>query len=246
MNKKVALISGGASGMGEAVAEFLCQKGINIAILDIDISSVTQPDYFCIKGDVAEEKDWEKALELIKEKWGRLDILINAAGILGKSESIDEYSVENFDRILNINLKGSFLGIKHTSNLMKASGGGNIINFASLSSYGAAPNALGYVTSKHAVVGLTKAASRDLVEYRIRVNAVAPGFIDTPLLQNIVNRNKEKFPDVDFKAQMTQNIPMKRMGTSREVAQVIAFLISEEADYITGVILPVDGGILSK
>jgi 3alpha(or 20beta)-hydroxysteroid dehydrogenase len=246
MNKRVALISGGASGMGEAVADFLYQLGINIAILDIDISRVSQPDYLCIKGDVAEEKDWEKTIELIKEKWGRLDILINGAGILGTSESIDEYSVDNFDRILNINLKGSFLGIKHSSNLMKTSGGGNVINFASLASYGASPNALGYVTSKHAVVGLTKAASRDLVDYKIRVNAVAPGLIDTPLLQNIVNRRKKNFPDVDVKAQMSQGIPMKRLGTSREVAQVIAFLISEEADYITGVILPVDGGILSK
>lgn len=245
MNNKVALISGGASGMGKAAAEYLNGLGIKIAILDLDVSGVQNPDYICVEGDVSNERDWLKVLEKIKKKWDRLDILINGAGILGRAESIDIYSIENFDRTMNINLKGTFLGIKHASAQMKESGG-CIINFASLSSYGAQPRNLGYVSSKHAIIGMTKTAALDLVDYGIRVNAVAPGIIDTPMFRNAVNEKKEKYPDIDFEGQMTQIIPMKRLGDSLEVAKVIAFLISDQAGYITGATLPVDGGILAK
>ncbi|BAB59216.1 glucose 1-dehydrogenase [Thermoplasma volcanium GSS1] len=242
---KVAIVTGGSSGIGLAVVDALVRYGAKVVSVSLDEKSdVNVSDHFKI--DVTNEEEVKEAVEKTTKKYGRIDILVNNAGI-------EQYSplhltpTEIWRRIIDVNVNGSYLMAKYTIPVMLAIGHGSIINIASVQSYAATKNAAAYVTSKHALLGLTRSVAIDYAP-KIRCNAVCPGTIMTPMVikaakmevgedENAVERKIEEWG---------RQHPMGRIGRPEEVAEVVAFLASDRSSFITGACLTVDGGLLSK
>ncbi|MFH8812963.1 SDR family NAD(P)-dependent oxidoreductase [Streptomyces hygroscopicus] len=242
---KVALITGAASGMGRATAEAFCREGATVVIADIaDEDGASAVDGIRAAGgqarylhlDVTDESSWTAAIEAVLAEFGRLDILVNNAGISGTFDP-DLSSTRFFDQLMRVNAKGVFLGIKHGAAAMARSGGGSIVNLSSISaSIGQIGVHLGYGASKAAVKSMTTTAAVHYADAGIRVNAVAPGML--PAM-----RTSRGSADPVWRAKQIDGVPMKRAGEVREVADTVLFLASEEASYITGVEILVDGGL---
>ncbi|MDN3058218.1 glucose 1-dehydrogenase [Streptomyces sp. SRF1] len=242
---KVALITGAASGMGRATAEAFCREGATVVIADIaDEDGASAVDGIRAAGgqarylhlDVTDESSWTAAIEAVLAESGRLDILVNNAGISGTFDP-DLTSTRFFDQLMRVNAKGVFLGIKHGAAAMARSGGGSIVNLSSISaSIGQIGVHLGYGASKAAVKSMTTTAAVHYADAGIRVNAVAPGML--PAM-----RTSRGSADPVWRAKQIDGVPMKRAGEVREVADAVLFLAGEEASYITGVEILVDGGL---
>ncbi|MFC9220295.1 SDR family NAD(P)-dependent oxidoreductase [Streptomyces hygroscopicus] len=242
---KVALITGAASGMGRATAEAFCREGATVVIADIaDEDGASAVEGIRAAGgqarylhlDVTDESSWTAAIEAVLAESGRLDILVNNAGISGTFDP-DLTSTRFFDQLMRVNAKGVFLGIKHGAAAMARSGGGSIVNLSSISaSIGQIGVHLGYGASKAAVKSMTTTAAVHYADAGIRVNAVAPGML--PAM-----RTSRGSADPVWRAKQIDGVPMKRAGEVREVADAVLFLASEEASYITGVEILVDGGL---
>ncbi len=242
---KVALISGGASGMGRATAETFAREGATVVVGDIDDGDGTavvkeiraaggQAHYLHL--DVTDESSWTAAIDEVIELFGRLDVLVNNAGISGTFDA-DLTSTAFYDRLMLVNAKGVFLGIKHGAAAMAASGGGSIVNLSSISaSIGQLGVHLGYGASKAAVQSMTRTASVQYADDGIRVNAVAPGMLP-PM------RTSRGSADPVWRAKQIAGVPMKRAGEVREVADVVLFLAGDESSYVTGIEILVDGGL---
>lgn len=248
ITEKVALVTGGANGIGKAVAERFLSEGYYVVVMDLPATA----EEFAIPigarffgGDVTSKEDWTKIVDGIEAIEGRLDVLVNSAGILGGSGSIADYPVDRLKQVLDINVTGSFLGMQAVAPLMTKGSGGSIVNLASISSFRGRPGATGYTASKHAVAGITKVAALDLAASGIRVNAVAPGIIDTRLYRGALERLSAAGGGRNPEEAFLQGIPLKRAGKPSDVAAAISFLSSDDASYITGAILPVDGGSLA-
>jgi 3alpha(or 20beta)-hydroxysteroid dehydrogenase len=234
---KVVAISGGARGMGAAEARLFVEEGANVIIGDVReeegrtlADELGQSARF-MRLDVSEEADWIELFASVGRDFGRLDGLVNNAGIM-KTGNIEELAVADYVRTFQINQLGPLLGIKHAAPLMRSSGGGSIVNVSS--SVGVRPFAgiASYATTKWAVRGLTRVAALELVGDGIRVNAVLPGLIDTPLVQ-------ELGPEM---GQVGLSLtPTKRAGTPDEVAKLVRFLISDDSAYISGADYSIDG-----
>ncbi|XVF68776.1 hypothetical protein PTKIN_Ptkin11bG0028400 [Pterospermum kingtungense] len=244
---KVALITGGASGIGESTAKLFVKHGAKVLIADVQdelghslCTELGTPDSICYTHcDVTCETDVEKAVDLAVSKYGKLDIMFNNAGIAGEFELRAVASdAEDFKKVLDVNVYGGFLGAKHAARAMIPAKSGCILFIASVASLVCigAPHA--YTTSKHAVVGLSKSLSVELGEYGIRVNCISPHAIATPLLLSALGvSDKRKTEEV-----VATNAVLKGMVLEPEdVAQAALFLASDEAKYISGVNLPVDG-----
>jgi len=242
---KVALISGGASGMGRATAEAFAREGATVVLGDIaDDDAAAVAEQIRAAGgrahhlhlDVADEADWMAAIGEVADRFGRLDVLVNNAGISGTFDP-DLTSTEYFDRLMSVNARGVFLGIKHGAAAMARTGGGSIVNLSSISaSIGQHGVHLGYGASKAAVTSMTRTASVHYAGDAIRVNAVAPGMLP-PM------RTSRGSADPAWRAQQIAGVPMKRAGEVREVADVVLFLATDESSYVTGVEILVDGGL---
>jgi NAD(P)-dependent dehydrogenase (short-subunit alcohol dehydrogenase family) len=242
---KAALISGGASGMGRATAQALAREGTTVAVGDIDDGDGTavveeiraaggQAHYLHL--DVTEESSWIAAIDEVIALFGRLDVLVNNAGISGTFDP-DLTSTEFYDRLMLVNAKGVFLGIKHGAAAMARSGGGSIVNLSSISaSVGQLGVHLGYSASKGAVKSMTRTASVQYADDGIRVNSVAPGMLP-PM------RTSRGSADPVWRAKQIAGVPMKRAGEVREVADAVLFLTSDESSYVTGTEILVDGGL---
>ncbi|MDP9612523.1 MULTISPECIES: SDR family NAD(P)-dependent oxidoreductase [Streptomyces] len=245
LHDKVALITGAASGMGRATAEAFCREGATVVIADIaDEDGASAVEGIRAAGgqarylhlDVTDESSWTAAIEAVLAESGRLDILVNNAGISGTYDP-DLTSTRFFDQLMRVNAKGVFLGIKHGAAAMARSGGGSIVNLSSISaSIGQIGVHLGYGASKAAVKSMTTTAAVHYADAGIRVNAVAPGML--PAM-----RTSRGSADPVWRAKQIDGVPMKRAGEVREVADAVLFLASEEASYITGVEILVDGGL---
>ncbi|WNE94045.1 glucose 1-dehydrogenase [Streptomyces luomodiensis] len=245
LHDKVALITGASSGMGRATAETFSREGATVVIADIaDEDGALVVDGIRTAGgqarylhlDVTDESSWTAAIEVILAEFGRLDILVNNAGISGTFDP-DLTSTRFFDQLMQVNAKGVFLGIKHGAAAMARSGGGSIVNLSSISaSIGQLGVHLGYGASKAAVKSMTTTAAVHYADAGIRVNAVAPGML--PAM-----RTSRGSADPVWRAKQIDGVPMKRAGEVREVADTVLFLASEEASYITGVEILVDGGL---
>lgn len=224
--KKTALITGGSKGIGKAIAQRFIKEGANVIIFDIE-----KPDYKAkfYQVDISDKKQIEKAFLQIKH----LDILVNNAGIYFQA-SVEKTTKEQLDKITDTNFKGTFLMCKHALPLIKKSKG-NIINISSGLGIVPEPESPAYCSTKAAIVMLTKCMAQKYARQGIRVNAILPGPIDTPLLRNAFSSQKE----LDEYAKMN---PMKRIGKPEEVANVAVFLASDEASYVTGGLYSVDGG----
>lgn len=226
LSNKTALVTGGSSGIGKAIAKRFIKEGAKVIVFDIE-----RPDYEAEfhQVDIREEEQIEKAFHKIKQ----LDVLVNNAGIYFQAY-VEETKGEQLDKVIDVNLKGTYLMCKHALPLIKKSKG-NIINIASALGIVPELESPAYCSTKAAVIMLTKCMAQEYASLGIRVNAVLPGPIDTPLLRNSVSSQKE----IDEIAKL---IPMKRIGKPEEVANLAVFLASDEASYVTGGLYPVDGG----
>ena len=248
MSGKVALITGASSGIGRATAEAFTAKGAMVALAArredelADLVSEIETrggEATFVKTDVAVAKDVERMVKHTIEIFGRLDYAVNNAGIEGQLFGITDLPEEEWDRVLDINLKGAFLCVKYEARAMLAGGhGGTIVNVGSVNSFLGFPTGSAYVASKHGQIGLTTSVSAELAPQGIRVNLVCPGFIDTPMhrrLRGIVG-------DDLYDKVLLQRVHTRRAGRPEEIAQSIVFLCSDEASYITGTTLTPDGG----
>jgi len=243
---KVALITGGAFGMGEATARLFGREGAKVVIADIEESqgsSVAQAivdaggDSLFVRLDVCDEAQWQAALAQTLGRYARLDILVNNAGISGALP--DRMSVEHFDRIMAVNARGTFLGMRCAIPQMEKTGGGSIVNQSSISGMiGQEFVHMGYNGAKGAIRTMTKSAAAQFGPMGIRVNSVHPGMM-TPM------RSSQTASDPAMRARVIGGIPLRRAGTADEAAYAILFLASDEASYITGAELAVDGGFLA-
>ena len=241
---KVAFISGGARGMGATEARLFAQEGAKVAIADIleDEGRKTEAEINETGGealfarlDVTKEEEWRQAVEATVARFGKLDVLVNNAGISG-SDDPDIMSTDAWDKLMEINAKGVFLGIKYAVPEMRKVGGGSIVNISSISGLvGQDFVHMGYNASKGAVRILTKSAAVQYAKEGIRVNSVHPGFMP-PMRTSIATA------DPEVPKQTLANVPMGREGRREEVGYAVLFLASDEASYITGTELVVDGG----
>jgi NAD(P)-dependent dehydrogenase (short-subunit alcohol dehydrogenase family) len=237
---KVALVTGAASGIGRATVDLLAQLGASVVASDID-AGADLGDVRFVAADVAQEGALDGAVEQAVSAFGRLDVAANCAGVGGGHASTHEYPVETWDRIVAVNLRGTWLSMRAEIPAMLADGeGGAIVNVASTLGLRGSPFGSPYSASKHGVLGLTKTAAIEYAQQGIRVNAVCPGAIDTPMMDETF----ERFPG--FREMLTGFVPLGRMGTPTEVAAAIAWLASDAASFITGEGLTIEGGLLAR
>jgi len=197
-----------------------------------------------VEADVTRSADVARYAAAVAERWGGVDCFFNNAGILGDVRALVDYPEETFDRVIAVNVKGVWLGIKTMAPLLRARGGGVIVNTASIAGLRGSRNLVAYTASKHAVVGLTRTAALELAPAGIRVNAVCPSPIDTAMVQALETGASPSNPAA-FHERMAGTIPLRRYGQPEEVAALVAFLCSADAAYITGGIYTVDGGSMA-
>jgi NAD(P)-dependent dehydrogenase (short-subunit alcohol dehydrogenase family) len=239
MENKVALVTGGGSGIGRASSLAFVRQGAKLVVADIDTEGGKETvrmieenggQAIFVRDDVSSATDVEALIEKTIHTYGRLDYAHNNAGVLGMTASTTDYTEEDWDRTVNINLKGVWLCMKYEIPQMLKQGGGAIVNTSSIGGLGAIPNSPAYLASKHGVLGLTKAAAVEYAKSGIRVNAICPGPTDTPMIQG----------KADGKRVITR--PMGRAGKAEEVAEAVIWLCSDAASFVNGHGLVIDGG----
>jgi NAD(P)-dependent dehydrogenase (short-subunit alcohol dehydrogenase family) len=249
LKDKVSLITGAASGIGRATALLFGQEGAKVMCADIDAEGAERVAQQIVDGggeaaslrvDVSQAADVERMVQQTVERWGRLDVLINNAGIVFLLP-LTLVQEDQWDHLMSVNLKGVYLGCKYAIPRMVGQGKGVIVNTASIAGLRGFPTFDTYSASKGGVVQLTKVLAIEFARMNIRVNCVCPGIIDTGMLdRGVADQGMDK---AEFVAMAGQAHPMGRIGRPEEVAAAILFLASEEASFITGVALPVDGGV---
>ncbi len=244
---KTALVTGAGSGIGRAVAQLYATEGARVVVSDIDeqggaqtVAHIRERDgkALFVRADTSKPSDNEALVKAAVKEYGALHIATNNAGIGGPAAPVGEYPVEGWDKVLAVNLSGVFYGMRYQIPAILAAGGGAIVNMASILSQVGFRNSAAYVAAKHGLVGLTKNAALEYAQQKIRINAVGPGFIKTPLL------DKNLTPDV-MKFLETKHA-MGRLGEASEVAELVLWLSSDKASFVTGSYYAVDGGYLAE
>lgn len=248
---KVALVTGAASGIGAAAARRLARDGAAVLLTDVDaagedvaagIIAAGGRAGFC-RHDVSSPDDWAAAVAAALAQFGRIDILVNNAGIAGGRHELISHDLAAWRQILSINLDGVFLGLRHAGPAMAAAGGGSVINISSILGKVGMGGAAAYCASKGGVTLLSKAAALEWAPLGIRVNSVHPGFIDTPLVNNALAGRED---GNEMRVALMAAHPLARFGRPQEIGDAIAFLASDEAAFITGAELVVDGGYTAQ
>jgi NAD(P)-dependent dehydrogenase (short-subunit alcohol dehydrogenase family) len=237
---KVAIVTGGSSGIGAAIVRRFAREGALVSILDVDFhgaqrvaAALPNPDTMCLRCDVSNDAQVAASVNAVADRHGRIDILINSAGIAPQIAALDELCEADWDAMMDVHAKGCFLCCKHTMRHMKANRGGAIVNIASLGGVRGRPDRHTYVAAKHAIVGLTKSIALEGIAHNVRVNAIAPGPVDAG-------------GGKDFDAHAALGGSAITVATRPEaIAWAALFLVADESINITGVVLPVDGGILA-
>jgi len=247
LSGRVALITGGASGMGQSEATIFAREGARVVVADlleaegrqtVDKITAAGGQAMFVKLDVTSEAEWRAAVDATAAAFGKLDVLVNNAGISGSFDP-DVLSTSAWDSLMNVNAKGVFLGMKSAVPAMQKAGGGAIVNISSISGFvGQTGLHMGYNASKGAVRIMTKTAAVQFARDGIRVNSVHPGMLP-PM------RSSRGSADPEWRAKMIRAVPLRREGRVEEVAHAVLFLASDEASYITGTELVVDGGYLA-
>jgi len=249
LNGKVALIVGAGSsgpgvGNGRAISILFAREGTKVVCADINLPSAEETvgmirkeggEAAAIQGDATRSEDAKRMVDLAVEKYGKLDILVNVVGI-ASGLGILEVSEEEWDRVLATNLKSILLVSKHAAPVMIKGGGGAIVNISSAAGFVAHPS-LTYGTTKAAIINMTRCMAVDLARHGIRVNCIAPGFLDTPMVAPIMTEERRTL--------LSRAIPLGRIGTAWDTAYAALYLASDEASYVTGITLVVDGGLLA-
>jgi NAD(P)-dependent dehydrogenase (short-subunit alcohol dehydrogenase family) len=248
---RVALVTGAASGMGRAIAMAFASSGARVVAADVDrngggetVAQITANGGAAtfVPVDVGDAAQVEAMVATAVANYGRLDAAVNAAAIEGESVPIAELDDELFDRVQRVNVRSVYLCMKHEIRAMLAAGnGGAIVNFGSTNSYRPQPHQSAYTASKHAVLGLTRSAAIDYAQHGIRINAICPGAIDTPMLRNAIERRGRNEADVISRLSLNG-----RFGTVDEIAKATLWLCSDDASFTMGHALAVDGGYLAR
>lgn len=249
---KVALVTGGGSGIGKATAIIFAREGAKVMVADLNGEAAEQVkeeiiarggEAVAVQADVSKEADARAMVEATVDAFGTLDVAFNNAGIEGLISPTHEYPVRDWQRIIDINLTGVWLGMRYQIPVMRENGGGAIVNTASILGLVAFENTPGYTAAKHGVIGLTKTAALENAKHGIRVNAVCPGFIETPL---VMERGVQAGRDPEVYEELKRLHPMGRLGQSVEIAEAVAWLSSNAASFVTGAALAVDGGYTAR
>jgi len=248
LDGRVAVITGGSGGIGRAAAKRFVDEGAKVLLVDleeralrgaVDAMGGKQASWVC--ADVTTDDDTRRYVETAVERYGRIDIYLANAGIEGNVKPIPDYPIEVFDRVIAVNVRGVWLGLKHVIPAMAKGGGGSIVITSSTAGIHGAPGASAYVTSKHAVIGMMRTAALECAPLKIRVNTVNPAPIETRMMRSL----EEQFApghSGQAKEQFQSSIPLGRYGQPEEVADVMLFLASDQSRYCTGGVYMVDGG----
>ena len=248
LENRTALVTGGASGIGRAVALAYAREGARVVVSDIDedggaetvelIEQATSgAEAVFVRADVSSPDDHEALVETAVERYGALHVACNNAGIGGELAPVGEMSLDGWRKVIAINLDGVFYAMRAQIPRMLEAGGGAIVNMASILGQVGTANSAAYVAAKHGVVGLTKTAALEYASRGIRVNAVGPGYIDTPLLEDLPDEARSALVDLH---------PIGRLGQAEEVAELVTWLSGEGASFVHGAYFPVDGGYLAR
>ncbi len=246
---KVALVTGGGSGIGRASCLVFAREGARVAVADVDLAGAEETVRL-IEGaggsgvgfrvDVTKSGEVESLVERVVEDFGRLDCAFNNAGVGGEVENTHEYPEDDWDRVIDVNLKGVWLCMKYEIPVMLRQGGGAIVNTASIYGLSGAGGYIAYNAAKHGVVGVTRTAALEYAEVGIRVNAVCPGYILTPMTIPGIEANPE------LERRMVSQTPMGRMGKPEEIAEAVVWLCSDGASFVTGHTMTPDGGYMAQ
>jgi NAD(P)-dependent dehydrogenase (short-subunit alcohol dehydrogenase family) len=248
LSGKVALVTGASSGIGRNTSLMYAREGARVVVSDVVEEGGNETvrrienaggEAIFVRADVSKPEDCKNLVRQAVDRFGRLDIAVNNAGIGGEQNPTADYSLEGWRKVIDINLSGVFYCMKYQIPAMLQGGGGSIINIASILGWVAFANSPAYVASKHAVIGLTRTAAIEYAKQGIRVNAVGPGFIRTSMIEEL-----EQNEDV-YKMLISLH-PIGRLGEADEVAELVLFLSTERASFITGAYYPVDGGYLAS
>lgn len=248
---KVIIVTGAASGIGRATSKILAREGAKLVLADLGeagLQSLTSEIRDAggtgewIKVDVSVDSDVMGMVRFTADKFGRLDGAFNNAGVMMHSKFADELKIEEWNKVINVNLSGVFYCIKHETALMRLTGGGAIVNTASICGVVGTPSAIEYVASKHGVVGLTRGAAADAANTGVRVNAVLPGSIRTPMTEEAMNL--PEFAEIYEAIKARHSVG--RLGEPEDVGYAVKWLLSDEAAFINGAALPVDGGYSAR
>lgn len=243
---KVAIITGAGSGIGAAIAKELAEGGATVIVADLDLPAAQEVAgeirndggrAHAVEADVTDSQAAEQLVRFAVETGGGLHLAVNNAGIGGPEEKTADYPLDGWKKVIDVNLNGVFYGMKYQIAAMLASGGGSIVNMASILGSVGWSNACAYVAAKHGLVGLTKAAALEYAQQGVRINAVGPAFIDTPLLADL---------DDETRGNLVGLHPVGRLGTPQETSALTCFLLSDRASFITGSYHLVDGGYTAR
>ncbi len=246
LKDKVALVTGAGSGIGRAIAELYASQGAKLVVSDINaeggeetVSAIKTKggEAVFVKADSSKADENKLLVEQAVEQFGALHIVVNNAGIGGPLEKTGEYPIEGWDKVIAINLSGVFYGLRYQIPALLASGGGSIVNVASILAKVGTRGSPAYVAAKHGVIGLTEAAALEYADQGVRINSIGPGYISTPLLDALDEKTMKALVGLH---------PMGRLGSAEEVAELALWLNSDKASFVTGSYYNVDGGYLAQ
>lgn len=249
---KVIIVTGAGSGLGQAATLQLAKEGAKLVLVDLNQAGLDETkkkvlevapnaETLLVTANVATESEVENFVNQTVEKFGKIDGFFNNAGIEGKQNLTGDYGIEEFHKVISVNLNGVFYGMKYVLKVMKEQGYGSIVNTASVGGIRGVGNQSGYAASKHGVVGLTRNSAIEYGQYGISIKAIAPGAIMTPMVEGSLRQmGGDNWEEVG--KEFVKPNPMRRFGKPEEVGYLVAFLLSNEADFINAAVIPIDGG----
>ncbi len=250
LKDKVALVTGGSTGIGRASALAFSREGAKVIVADVNVDEGNNTvrmieksggDALFLEADVSKAQAVESLIDKIANQYGKLDCAMNNAGVVGKQALTADCTEENWDNVIGVNLKGTWLCMKYELRQMLKQGNGSIVNISSVTGSVGYPTLPAYVTSKHGIVGLTKVAALEYAKSGIRINAVCPGYVRTPMLEGVFGGWSDEIEEM-----ISEHEPIGRTGTTDEIAAAVLWLSSDAASFVTGHAMAVDGGFLAQ
>ncbi|MFC4557640.1 SDR family NAD(P)-dependent oxidoreductase [Virgibacillus kekensis] len=250
---KTAIITGGAGGIGKKTAEIFLKEGANVSLVDMKQDALDEVkseleqhgNVLTVEADVTNEADVKNYVKMTKDEFGSIDVFFNNAGIEGTVAPIAEQELDDFQKVMSVNAKGIFLGLKHVIPVMTEQKSGSIINTSSVAGLMGFPGLAPYVTSKHAVIGLTKTAALEVADSNVRVNSIHPSPVDTRMMRSL-EKGFNPEDSAQAKEEQEQGIPMGRYAESEDISNLVLFLASDDSSFISGAQYRIDGGMAAQ